>query len=71
MAKARARQRLVESGVSESELLEHECMDFICDAEVMDAYLYNYYFCNSSKYIMFLLSFLKYNPEDYSELLET
>jgi hypothetical protein len=37
MAKTRARQRLVDSGVSESELLEHERMDFICDAEVMDA----------------------------------
>ncbi len=37
MAKARARQRLVDSGVSESELLEHERMDFISDAEVMDA----------------------------------
>ena len=37
MAKARARQRLVDSGVSKSELLKHERMDFIYDAEVMDA----------------------------------
>ena len=37
MAKARARQRLVDSRESESELLKHERMDFIYDAEVMDA----------------------------------
>jgi len=37
MAQARAWKRLIDSGVSESELLEHERMGFICDAEVMDA----------------------------------
>ncbi len=37
MAQARARQRLIDSGISESKLLEHERRGLICDAEVIGA----------------------------------
>lgn len=36
MAQARARQRLIDNGISESELLERERRGLICDAEVMN-----------------------------------
>ncbi|WP_269850802.1 hypothetical protein [Methanosarcina horonobensis] len=35
MAQARSRQRLIDNGISESELLERERRGLICDAEVM------------------------------------
>lgn len=37
MAQARARQRLIDSEISESKLLEHERRGLICDTEVIGA----------------------------------